>query len=217
MTDVKASEPMRLSRRQRAEATQRRIAKAAYALFCEQGYAGTTMAQIAEASGVAVQTVYFTFHTKPALLSRAYEVAVGGEEEPLIPQQQPWHAEMTAAPDIINALRAFVAGSGEILRRVTPLYFAARVAADADAEAARVMAFNESGRAAGYRQDLELLRTKAELRPGLSLERATDLLLLFVGMDVYHALVDGRGWSHDEWIDWTVSAVAEQIFARAAS
>jgi hypothetical protein len=34
-------------------------------------------------------------------------------------------------------------------------------------------------------------------------------------MDVYHALVDGRGWSHEEWVDWTVSAVAEQVFGRA--
>jgi AcrR family transcriptional regulator len=206
-----------LTRRERAEATQRRIAEVAYALFCEQGYAGTTMPQIAEAAGVAVQTVYFTFHTKPALLSRAYELAVGGEEAPVAPHLQPWHAAMRAESDITAALRAFVTGSGEILRRVTPLYFAARVAADADADAARVMAFNENGRAAGYREDLELLRTKAEFRPGLSLERATDLLLLFVGPDVYHALVDGRGWSHDEWIDWAVSAAAEQIFARAAS
>jgi hypothetical protein len=36
--------------------------------------------------------------------------------------------------------------------------------------------------------------------------------LLFVGQDAYHALVDGRGRSHDEWIHWTVAAVAEQIF-----
>jgi TetR/AcrR family transcriptional regulator of autoinduction and epiphytic fitness len=60
---------------------------------------------------------------------------------------------------------------------------------------------------------LELLRTKAELRPGLTLERATDLLLLLAGADVYHFLVDGRGWSHDDWVDWTVEAVTEQIFA----
>src|SRR5215207_9696887 len=217
MPAVKSSEPTRPSRRQRAEATQWRIMKAAYALFCERGYAATTMAQIAEAAGVAVQTVYFTFHTKPVLLSRAYEVAVGGEDEPLIPERQPWHAEMLAAPDITDALRAFVTGSGEIMRRVTPLYSAARVAAGADAEAARVMAFNEHGRAAGYREDLGLLRTKAELRAGLSPERATDLLLLFVGPDVYRALVDGRGWTHEEWIEWAVSAVAEQIFGRGPS
>jgi AcrR family transcriptional regulator len=208
---------MRLSRRQRAEATQRRIAKAAYTLFCKQGYAGTTMAEIAAAAGVAVQTVYFGFHTKPALLSRAYEVAVGGEPEPLIPEQQPWYAEMRAAPEIAEALRAFVRGSGEIMRRVTPLYFAVRVAAEGDPDAARVMALHETGRADGYRATLKVLRTKAEFRAGLSQERATDLLLMFVGMDVYHALVEGRGWTHDEWIDWTVSAVAEQIFAGAAS
>jgi AcrR family transcriptional regulator len=217
MAAVKRAEAPKQSRRDRAKATQWRIMKSAYTLFCEQGYAATTMAQIAEAAGVAVQTVYFGFHTKPALLSRAYEVAVGGEPEPLIPEQQPWFAEMLAASDITAALRAFVAGSGEIIRRVTPLYFAARVAANADADAARVMAFNENGRARGYRDCLELLRTKAEFRPGLSLERATDLLLVFVGPDVYHALVDGRGWSHDEWIDWTVPTVAQQIFRAAAA
>ena len=62
MSAVKRSEPTRLSRRQRAEATHWRIVKAAYTLFCEQGYAGTTMAQIAQAAGVAVQTVYFVSH-----------------------------------------------------------------------------------------------------------------------------------------------------------
>ena len=117
----------------------------------------------------------------------------------------------------MRALHHLVSGSGEIMRRVTPLYFAARVAADADAEAAQVMAFHEIDRAEAYRKLLEHLRTKAELRPGLSLERATDLLLLYVGPDVYHALVDGRGWSHDQWIDWTVSALGEQIFALTAS
>ena len=174
------------------------------------------MPQIAKAAGVAVQTVYFGFHTKPALLSRAYEVAVGGDP-PVMPQQQSWYAAMRESPDVRVALRAFVSGSGEIMRRVTPLYFASRVAADSDADAARVIAFHENLRVAGYREVLELLRNKAVFNPELSLERATDLLLVFVGPDVYHALCDGRGWSHDESVDWTVSAVAEQIFVRGIS
>src|SRR5262245_24700895 len=167
MSAVKRAEPPRQSRRDRARATQWRILTSAYRLFCDQGYTSTTMAQIADAAGVAVQTVYFAFHTKPALLSRSYEVAVGGEPGPLIPEQQPWYADMRTAPDIGMALRAFVSGTGEIIRRVTPLYFAVRVAADSDPDAARVMALHENGRAAGYRDALELLRNKAELRPGL--------------------------------------------------
>jgi AcrR family transcriptional regulator len=217
MSAVKRSEPARLSRRQRAEATHRRIVKAAYTLFCEQGYAGTTMAQIAEAAGVAVQTVYFVFHTKAALLGRAFEFAVMGESEPLIPQQQPWYVAMAAEPDVTQALWHLVTGSGEIMRRVTPLYLVARVAADGDKDTARVIAFHENFQADGYREVLELLRAKAEFRSGLTLERATHLLLLFAGMDVYHVLVGSHGWSHEDWVAWTVSAVAEQVFGRGAS
>jgi AcrR family transcriptional regulator len=213
MADVKRSEPPKLSRRGRAKATHWRIVKAAYRLFCEQGYAGTTMAQIAEAAGVAVQTVYFTFHTKAALLSRAYDFAVGGDER-LPPEQQPWFAAMLAEPDVTRALRHFVTGVGEITRRVTPLEQVARVAADGDLDTRQVMTSHEKWRADGYRQVVELLRAKAELRPGVDLERATDLLLLYVGMDVYHALVDGRGWSHEAWFDWAVSALADQVFGR---
>jgi AcrR family transcriptional regulator len=214
MPAVKRSLPTKLSRRGRAQATHWRIVKAAYELFCEQGYAGTTMAQIAQAAGVAVQTVYFTFHTKAALLSRAYDFAVMGENEPLPPDRQPWFEAMLAEPDVTLALRLFVTGVGEITRRVTPIYLVARVAADGDPDTARVMAFHENWRVDGYRQVVELLHAKAELRPGVDLERATDLLLLVAGMDVYHVLVDGRGWSHEAWVDWAVMAAADQLFGR---
>jgi AcrR family transcriptional regulator len=194
-------------------ATQWRIVKAAYRLFCAQGYAGTTMAEIAEAAGVAVQSVYFTFHTKAALLSRAYDFAVMGEE-PQIPQRQAWYAAMTAEPDVTQALRHFVTGVGEITRRVTPLSLAAQVAADGDPDTARVMAFHDGMQADAYREVVKLLSAKAGLRPGLSLERGTDLLLLYAGTDVYHVMVEMRGWSHDEFLGWTIVTLADQLFGR---
>ena len=52
------------------------------------------MAQIAEAAAVAVQTVYFGFHVKSALLSRAYDFAVMGEDEP-VPRTSPPMAKST--------------------------------------------------------------------------------------------------------------------------
>jgi AcrR family transcriptional regulator len=214
---VKRPDIRGLTRRSRAKATHWRIVKVAYTLFCQQGYAGTTVAQIAEAAGVAVQTVYFTFHTKSALLNRAYDFAVMGEEEPLSPDEQVWYRAMVAEPDVRQALRHLVAGVGEITRRVTPLYLAARAAADSDPDTAQVMAFHERWRADGYRAVVELLRAKTGLRPGLSLERATDLLLLFAGMDVYHVLVDAKGWSHEEWTDWAVATLADQLFGRQVS
>ena len=215
MSAVKGYGATKLSRRDRAKATQGRIVKAAYRLFCAQGYAGTTMAQIAEAAGVAVQSVYFTFHTKATLLSRAYDFAVMGEEEPQFPQLHAWYQSMTADPDVTQALRHFVTGVGEITRRVTPLALAAQVAADGDPDTARVIAFHDGMQADAYREVVKLLGAKAALRPGLGLERGTDLLLLYAGTDVYHVMVEMRGWSHDEFLEWTAVTLADQLFGRA--
>jgi len=213
MSAVKTSTAPKPTRRERARATRLRITKAAYTLFCERGYAGTTMVDIAEAAGVAVQTVYFAFHTKSELLSRTYDFAVLGEDEPLPPENQAWYAKMTAEPDLARALRHVVVGVGAILERATPLDTVVRASAGSDPDTARVRAFHERWRAEGYRAMLEILRAKSALRDGITPERATHLLLLYVGTDMYRVLVHDFGWSHEDWIDWTVVTVAEQVFA----
>lgn len=187
------------------------MAKAAFGLFCERDYSGTTMAHIAEAAGVAVQTVYFTFHTKAAVLSRAYDFAVAGEGEPTVPWEQPWYREMVDATDVVESLGRLVAGVGEITRRLTPLYVVTSGAAASDPEVAEVVDRHERWRVEGYRDMVEVLRARSALRAGLTPERANHLLLLYVGMDVYHALVEVAGWSHDEWAAWTTATLAHQL------
>ena len=215
MVAVKKSVASKPTRRDRARATRLRITRAAYSLFCERGYSGTTMADVAEVAGVAVQTVYLVFHTKSELLSRTYDYAVLGEDEPVPPELQPWYAAMTAEPDVTDALRHAVSGIGTILARATPLDTVVRASAGSDPDAARVRALHERWRAEGYRAMLEILRQKSALRDGISPELATQLLLLYAGMDVYRVLVHDFGWSHDDWIDWTAVTVSEQVFAPA--
>ena len=212
MPRVNPSSPDAPPRRARARATQWRIVKAAFRLFCEHGYSGTTMAHIAEAAGVAVQTVYFTFHTKAAVLSRAYDFAVSGDGEPTVPWEQPWYREMVAAADLIESLDQLVGGVGDITRRLTPLYVVASGTAASDPEVAEVVDRHERWRVEGYRAMLEVLRAKSGLRADVTPERANDLLLLYAGMDVYHALVGVAGWSHDEWAAWTSATLAHQLF-----
>jgi AcrR family transcriptional regulator len=203
-----------LTRRERARATHWRIVEAAHRLFTSQGYASTTMGQVAEAAGVAVQTVYFVFHTKAALLARTIDFAVMGKETPRPPEEQPWYRAMRDAPGIDEALRHLVTGVGAMMPGVIPLTLPAR--ASDDPELARVMAETDGWRADGYRVMLEILRGKAPLREGLDPERATHLLLLYVGEDVYHALVDTYRWPHEDWVDWTVSTLLYQVFGQAA-
>lgn len=217
MSAVKPRSATKPTRRERAQATRLRITKAAYTLFCERGYTGVTMVEIAEAAGVAVQTVYFAFHTKGELLSHTYDFAVLGGDEPLPPEQQAWYARMTAEPDVAVALRQMVDGVGAILTRATPLDSVVRASAESDPESARVRVVHERWRADGYRAMLEILRAKSPLPEGITPERATHLLLLYLGMDIYRVLVHDLGWTHDDWIDWTVATVGEQVFARRGS
>jgi len=212
MARVKGSASPKARRRDSAKATHWRIVKAAYELFRDQGYAATTMAQVAERAGVAVQTVYFGFHTKPALLSRAYDFAVLGEEEPQPPQSQAWYRAMEAEPDIARALGNVAAGIASVEQRVLPITLAARIASDADPETRRVMETHEQWRAEGFRGMLEVLRAKAPLRPGVRVEEATDALLFFLGSDAYRFLVRERQWTFDAWVDWTTGVLAEQLF-----
>jgi AcrR family transcriptional regulator len=203
-----------LTRRERSRATHQRIVVAAHRLFTTQGYASTTMAEVAESAGVAVQTVYFVFHTKAALLARAIDFAVLGWEAPLPPDEQAWYRAMEEAPEITEALRHLVTGVGEIMPRVIPLNLAAR--ASDDPELARVMAESEEWRADGYRVILEILCAKAPLREGLDPGRAKHLLLLYVGEDVYHFLVGTCRWSHEDWVDWTAAAVLLEVFGQTS-
>jgi AcrR family transcriptional regulator len=215
MEPVKSSTQSGPSGRRRARATRSRITKAAAELFAERGYVGTTMADIAAAAGVAVQTVYFVFHTKAEVLDSAYGLAVMGEDDPAVPQDQEWYRQALAEPDVSIALRLVVHGLSEILRRVAPLDFAVRTAAAADPDASTFLTRNEGMRADGYREMVAFLSHKCPLRENLTETRATDLMLFLASPGAYRALVLERGWTHAEWIAWTSGALAQQLFEGA--
>ncbi len=212
MEPVKSSTQTEPSGRGRARATRSRITKAAAELFAERGYVGTTMADIAAAAGVAVQTVYFVFHTKADVLDSAYGLAVMGEDNPAVPQDQAWYVQAVAEPDVSIAVELVVDGLSEILRRVAPLDFAVRTAAAADPEAAAFLTRNEGMRADGYREMVAFLRLKRPLREKVTSARATDLMLFLAGPGAYRALVLERGWTHAEWVAWTSGALAQLLF-----
>lgn len=198
--------------RERARATRLRITKAATTLFCERGYTRTTMADVAAAADVAVQTVYFIFHTKTDLLNSVYALAVMGENDPAPPQLQQWYRQAVSEPDLATAVRSVVEGVGEILRRVAPLDLAVRTAAAEDPEAATFLSQNERMRTDGYREMVAFLRLKGPLRANVSEERAIDMMCFMASPGAYRALVVERGWSHADWITWSSEALAEQLF-----
>ncbi len=214
MTDVKRTKPPnKPTRREQARSTRLRIVRAAHAVFVDQGYGGARMNDIAEAAGVAIQTVYFTFHTKAELLQACYEAAVLGEEKPSAPIEQPWYATMLAAEDGSAMLREFAAGTSGIATRVAGLdevIHATRHEPDAVAVRQR----SEALRREGYADVIALLDSRFGLRAELERATATDLLLLFAGFAVYRELVVDRHWEHDAFVAWLHTTLVEQLLGR---
>lgn len=204
MSQVKGSRP---TRKEKAAATRKRMVAAAAAEFVANGYHGSTMSAIAARAGVAVQTVYFVFHTKPQLFAAALDAAVlGPEEKP--PLEQAWAADAAGtAGNPVAALESFIRGAGPIFERAASLSEVASAAAATDPELAEISSTRETYRVQGYRDFVHSL----DVPTGTSVHRASDLLVTLHSPGVYLALRDGRGWSHDSVIDWMATTIPSLV------
>ncbi|SUD48457.1 Rut operon repressor [Nocardia otitidiscaviarum] len=194
----------------RASANRTRMLSAARELFTTRGYTATTMKAIAEQAGMAVQTLYFTFATKRAILTELLDVEIAGDAEPVATLDRPWFAEaVAAAPE--EQLRLQAVAAGQILGRVTPLLEVVRSAAADDAEIAELWQTNLTQRHTVQARLAEALAAKTPLRGGLDAARAADIAMVVLAPETYHLLVGERGWSESAWQDWAVDALRTQL------
>jgi AcrR family transcriptional regulator len=197
------------SRQVKAAVTRGRMLRAAYELFCEFGFRASTMEAIAERAAVAVQTLYFTFHTKDELLQAVHDWTILGDD-PTPPPLQSWYLAAAAEPESRRSLAMFVEGVSVIGSRVAPMLpvFHA-VSAD---PAGAVHRHSESLRREGFEEIVGTLCRKAPLRKGLTRQRAADLLFVLAGPESYRSFVIEAGWASKEWTAWVGSTLAREFF-----
>lgn len=198
----------RPSRREKAQATRRRILASALAAFTERGYTDTTVESVARDAGVAVQTVYFTFRTKGDLLQATYEHVVLGPDH-LHPHQTDWWRAVEQADDVVAAVSALVEGTAELLERAAPLVWAVL----GEPTAREAYDHNERLRRDGDEHLVRTLADKHPLRDGLSSITARDILLVLTGPQLYSQLTRDLGWTPRAVADWMTAAVLRELFA----
>ena len=207
MKEVKGHNP---TRREKAAQTRARMLDAAYEQFCESGFRATTMEAIADRAGVAVQTLYFTFHTKADLIQAVHERTVLGKD-PLPPPLQSWYLAAVSQPDIESAIHGIVNGIATILARVAPMVPAFHaVAGD---PAGEVWRQGEALRLQGMGEIVEALSAKAKLRRGLTRAHAADVLYVLIGPDLYRTLVLERRWTRRQWADFVERSILTEVFS----
>jgi AcrR family transcriptional regulator len=200
-------------RAEQAAQTRRAVLAAARELFASNGYAATTVAEIAREARVAVDTVYTTVGRKPALLREVLESAISGSDAAVPPMQREYVARVQAATSARDKITAYVAGLVEIQSRLAPVFLALRDAAGSDAESAALWKEIADRRATNMRQFAANLRGTGELRADLTDDDVADIVWSMNGTEYWVLLVGDRGWSPERFAAYLIDAWSRLLLA----
>jgi AcrR family transcriptional regulator len=175
-------------REQAARRTRTQIRGAAAELFVQQGYALTTMRQIAESAEVAERTAYLVFPSKLDLFLEVIRVATVGDDQPIPVAERPEFQSILSEPDGEKAVGLIVSMVANFNERSGALITAAHESAGADGALRDAVVRAERG----FARDMGLialaLKAHGALHPDLSVEEATDILLLLVSPQAHQVL-----------------------------
>jgi AcrR family transcriptional regulator len=198
-------------RADQAEQTRRRVLEAAFRLFVERGYAGTTIAAVAKEAGVSPETIYLTLGGKRGLLEGVIETAIAGEDDPPT-QENPWWATVAQLPRAHDRLERMVEYSCRILSRTRPIHAVIRGAADKEAFAAALArrllherVTNQTDRIGQHLGD--------QLRQGLSLAEAGQRYCALTSPELYQMLTIEFGWTPDRHRKWVTDLLQAELLA----
>jgi AcrR family transcriptional regulator len=177
--------------RQAAE-TRADVLDAAIELFGQRGWAGTTLAAVAERAGVSVETIYKGFGSKKALLRAAMDVALVGDTDPVPLAERPEFLQLD---------------QGTIADRVA---HAAGMIADQHGRTAGV--WQAAIEAAGTEEEMATLRRELEQRRRLDIGRgisravghevdddSVTMVWLLSGPEAYRRLTQDLGQGREQY------------------
>ncbi len=178
--------------------------EAAGRLFVAHGYPATTMQSIADEAGVHVQTIYLAYSTKAAVLAAAAARLVAGDDDPAThPSERAWVRRIQATDDPARRIRLYARHIRDLTPRVLPLIDSLRATAPGDSDVAAFLEHMMEGRREGPDALFAPVAEAGQLRPGLRLSDAADIVYALAGPDTYRSLVEERGWSWaraERWI-----------------
>jgi AcrR family transcriptional regulator len=200
-------------RRAQARATRERILETARALFIAQGYAGTSIAQVAAEAGVSAPTVFAGFTSKVNLLKEATETTLVGDADPVPlhdrPQMRHVHEGRTAE-EVLGRLAALIA---ERAPHVQPIYAVVHAAADADPEIAALARTLDEQRLAGATRLAGIVVEKGG-DPDRQ-DEVRDTIWTLNSPLLYGLLVTQRGWSTERYGGWIRRALTALALDRS--
>ncbi len=199
---------VRIDRReQMAQQTRRDILRAARRLFAERGYAATSINDIAEQAGVAIQTIYARLGSKRGLLLALIDLI---DEEAGV---GPLAEGVTSARTPLAALRAGVRLTRSFQERCGDIIEALFTAAGAEPELTNAVAEGQRRHRQGARITIDRIQELDGLRNDVAPERARALFALSTNHEAWRELIRGYQLDWDSAEDWLVDALSRALLA----
>jgi AcrR family transcriptional regulator len=173
------------------------------------GYAATTVAQIAADAGVAPKTVAKQFGNKPGLVKALFDVALVGDDDGGALEERDPIIAIHDEPDPRRKLQLYGHALAAMLPRTAPIQMLMRDSGDP--VLASVWAGIKAGRLAGMTNLANNLAAGGHLRPGVTAEDARDVLWTYSSPELYQLLVVERGWTSDRYADLVATGTAASL------
>jgi AcrR family transcriptional regulator len=196
MGSVKGRPPRRYDssrRRQLAQQNRHAVLASARRRFLAQGYAATTIAEIARDAGVSVETVYKAFATKAGVLKALFDVSVAGDDEPIPMAERDVIQKVRDAPEAARKLELYAKHLAATMPRSAPVQLLARDGAASSPDAAAVWKQIRHETLTAMTMFASSLARTGQLR--VSATQARDILWTYHAPELYELLVLERGWS----------------------
>ena len=162
---------------------------------------------------MAVETVYRSASGKAGLLAAAVQAALaGGAERAELPvEQREGIRRVIEETDGHRQLAAYAATQPGVWSRVGPLLRVLEAATGIDEALVELRESHAQQRLVGLHRFAGLLAERGVLRPGLTVDRAADMIWTICAQANHDALVTARGWSHQEYREWLSDMLAAAL------
>jgi AcrR family transcriptional regulator len=202
-------------RRAQADETRSAIVRTARDLFIERGYGHTTLADVARGAGVAVETIYASVGTKAALLHRAWDITVGGDDQEIVFHERPEVLAIRDEPDLARRLMLQATFSTQTAQRIAPFQLMVQSAAGADPAAAAMLDEMGRQRLAG----ISVMAAEAAKTGQLAVteQECRDVIWSMTDGMLWHRLVNERGWSNERFAEWLGRIWVDRLVAKRAT
>jgi AcrR family transcriptional regulator len=187
-----------------AAAGRRRLAVVAAArdAFEHKGWAGASVREIAESSGVSQKTIEAVFGTKAALLKAAIDYAIRGDAEALPIVGRESVSKMERAGGAAEMLRVHARHLRMINPRSARIAAVVEQAADSDSAVEALWQQMNDNRAYGVRWATETLLRKPGRRPRLRSDYVESIFWVALDWGTYRTLTEQAGLDDDAYERW---------------